>query len=59
MGQKELLKEAIEKAIGDDNIRYIIVDDWIDLERYDEILLGNNYLIRAFGDYYVAFIFQE
>ena len=57
MTNKELLIEAIEKAIEGEDVRYIIVDDILEFERYDEILIGNKYVIQQFGDYYVAFIF--
>lgn len=57
MTSKELLIEAIEKAIEGENVKYIIADDMLDFEKYEEILIGNKYVIQQFGDYYVAFIF--
>ena len=57
MTNKELLIEAIEKAIEGENVRYILVDDILEFERYEEMLIGNKYVIQQFGDYYVAFIF--
>lgn len=55
--EKEKLVKAIEDAIGDEDIKYIIEEDILGFGEYMDILLGTNYVIRQFGNYYVALIF--
>lgn len=56
---KQRLIEAIEKAIGEHKgeIEYIICDDMLEFEKYENQLVNNKYVIQQFGDYYVALIF--
>lgn len=56
--EKEILITAIEKAIDGENVEYIICDDMLDFEEYDVLLLGNNYVIQEFGNFFVALIFR-
>lgn len=56
--EKEVLITAIEKAIDGENVEYIICDDMLDFEEYDVLLLGNNYVIQEFGNFFVALIFR-
>ena len=55
----DLLVESIEKAIEETGkkCKYIITEDMLGFGEHEELLVNNNYIIRQFGDYYVAFIF--
>lgn len=58
LNEKNRLIHAIEKAIKDEDIEYIICEDLIEFEKYGKILSGKDYVIREFGEYWVALIFH-
>ena len=53
------MTRAVEKALDGLDVRYIICDDLLEFERYEESLAGEEYIIQQFGNYYVAFIFPQ
>ena len=55
--EKRILIQAIENAIKDMDVKYIVCEDMLGFEQYESILLGNEYVIQKFGNYYVALIF--
>lgn len=55
--ERERLTRAVENALSGTGVKYIICDDLLEIERYEEFLVGEEYLIQQFGNYYVAFIF--
>ena len=56
--EREILVNAIEKAISGENVEYIICDDMLGFEEHEELLLGHNYVIQKFGNFFVALIFE-
>ena len=58
LNEKNRLIHAIEKAIKDEDIEYIICEDLIEFEKYIKMLRGKDYVIREFGEYWVALIFH-
>ena len=55
--ERERLTRAVEKALDGLDVKYIICDDLLEFEKYEESLVGEEYIIQQFGNYYVAFIF--
>ena len=51
------MTRAVENALSGTGVKYIICDDLLEIERYGGFLVGEEYIIQQFGNYYVAFIF--
>lgn len=58
MDERTTLINAIEKSAKNMDVDYIICEDMLGFNEYEDELRGKEYVIQRFGGFYVAFIFR-